>query len=131
MPWGDRKRASDPAFVQVMISPRSSDPLGHRRYWPIYAARRALRKASSAARCGLQRRPSSTGSGWPTYYMQEHYAMSTGMQNTLASLVFEGVLERFPKLKVGDDRGRLRLAAGAHLAHGQALGPACALRRRI
>jgi predicted TIM-barrel fold metal-dependent hydrolase len=42
----------------------------------------------------------STGSGWPTYYMQEHYATTTGMQNTVASLVFEGVLERFPELKV-------------------------------
>ena len=42
----------------------------------------------------------STPSGWPTYYMQEHYAATTGMQNTLTSLVFEGVLERFPKLKV-------------------------------
>ncbi len=42
----------------------------------------------------------STGSGWPTYYMEEHYAATTGMQNTLTSLVFEGVFERFPKLKV-------------------------------
>ena len=43
---------------------------------------------------------SSTGTGWPTYYMQEHFAQSSGMQNTLMSLVFEGVFERFPKLKV-------------------------------
>src|SRR5262249_61984388 len=32
------RRADNPAFVQILISPRSSDPLGHRRYWPIYAA---------------------------------------------------------------------------------------------
>jgi hypothetical protein len=32
--------------------------------------------------------------------MQEHYATTTGMQNTVTSLVFEGVLERFPGLKV-------------------------------
>ena len=32
--------------------------------------------------------------------MEEHYAATTGMQNTLTSLVFEGVFERFPKLKI-------------------------------
>ena len=42
----------------------------------------------------------STGSGWPTYYMQEHYSFETGMQGVMASLVFEGVFERFPKLRV-------------------------------
>ena len=42
----------------------------------------------------------STGSGWPTYYMQEHYSFETGMQGVLASLVFEGVFERFPDLRV-------------------------------
>src|SRR6185312_12329757 len=35
-------RADDPSFSQIIISPRSSDPLGHRRYWPIFeAAQRA------------------------------------------------------------------------------------------
>jgi len=42
----------------------------------------------------------STGSGWPTYYMQEHYSFETGMQGVLASLVFEGVFEQFPHLRV-------------------------------
>ena len=61
----------------------------------------ALRPPDRAARAGLQRRPRRRPpSGWPTYYMQEHYAMTSGMQTTLASLVFEGVFERFPKLKV-------------------------------
>ena len=32
--------------------------------------------------------------------MQEHYSFETGMQGVLASLVFEGVFERFPKLRV-------------------------------
>ena len=94
------RRASDPAFMQVMISPRSSDPLGHRRYWPIYAAAERCGKPLALHVAGYSGGHPSTGSGWPTYYIQEHYAMSTGMQNTLASLVFEGVLERFPKLKI-------------------------------
>jgi hypothetical protein len=94
------RRAGDPAFVQVMISPRSSDPLGHRRYWPIYAAAERCGKPLALHVAGYSGGHASTSSGWPTYYIQEHYAMSTGMQNTLTSLVFEGVLERFPKLNV-------------------------------
>jgi predicted TIM-barrel fold metal-dependent hydrolase len=94
------RRATDPAFVQVMISPRSSDPLGHRRYWPIYAAAERCGKPLALHVAGYSGGHPSTGSGWPSYYIQEHYAMSTGMQNTLASLVFEGVFERFPRLNV-------------------------------
>ena len=82
------------------MSPRSSDPLGHRRYWPIYeAAERANRPIGLHVQ-GYSGGHPSTPAGWPTYYMQEHYAMTSGMQNTLMSLVFEGVFERFPKLKI-------------------------------
>jgi predicted TIM-barrel fold metal-dependent hydrolase len=94
------RRAGDPAFVQVMISPRASDPLGHRRYWPIYAAAQAADLPITLHVQGYSGGHASTASGWPTYYMQEHYAMASGMQNTLTSLVFEGVFEQFPKLKV-------------------------------
>jgi predicted TIM-barrel fold metal-dependent hydrolase len=93
-------RAGDPAFVQILISPRSSDPLGHRRYWPIYeAAQRAGRPIALHVQ-GFSGGHASTASGYPTYYMQEHYVMTGNMQGTVASLVFEGVFERFPKLKV-------------------------------
>jgi predicted TIM-barrel fold metal-dependent hydrolase len=94
------RRADNPGFVQVIMSPRSSDPLGHRRYWPIYAAAERCNRPIALHVQGFSGGHASTGSGWPTYYMQEHYAAATGMQNTLASLVFEGVFERFPKLKV-------------------------------
>ena len=95
------RRAGDPAFVQIMISPRSSDPLGHRRYWPIYAAAERCGKPLGAACRRLQRRPPVDRLGLadllhPRALRHER----RGMQNTLASLVFEGVLERFPKLKV-------------------------------
>src|SRR4051812_29796185 len=33
-----RKRAGDPNFVQVLLLSRNVEPLGQRRYWPIYEA---------------------------------------------------------------------------------------------
>ena len=73
------RRAGDPAFVQILLSPRSSDPLGHRRYWPIFAAAERAQSSDRAAR----RRASAAATprparGWPTYYMQEHYAHRAG-----------------------------------------------------
>ena len=43
------RRSSDPAFVQILMSPRAADPLGNRRYWPIYAA--AEVHTASRSRC--------------------------------------------------------------------------------
>src|SRR5262245_1015901 len=37
-------RAGDRSFSQVVMSPRSAEPLGRRKYWPIFAA---------AERCGF------------------------------------------------------------------------------
>ena len=94
------RRATDRSFSQIIISPRSSDPLGHRRYWPIFEAAQRCNRPIALHVQGFSGGHASTASGWPTYYMEEHYAATTGMQNTLTSLVFEGVFERFPKLKV-------------------------------
>jgi predicted TIM-barrel fold metal-dependent hydrolase len=63
------RHAGDRRFVQVLIPSRTGAPLGHRKYWPIYAA---------AERHGLpigihfggeaQGHPISAA-GWPTYYV--------------------------------------------------------------
>jgi predicted TIM-barrel fold metal-dependent hydrolase len=94
------RRGGDRSFAQIIISPRSSDPLGHRRYWPIFAAAERGNRPIALHVQGFSGGHASTGSGWPTYYMQEHYATSSNMQTTLVSMVLEGVFERFPKLKV-------------------------------
>src|SRR6476660_5320932 len=93
-------RAPDAAFRQIIISPRTSEPLGRRRYWPIFAAAEAAGLPIGLHPAGNSGGYPSTGSGWPTYYMQEHYSFETGMQSVMASLIFEGVFERFPKLRV-------------------------------
>ena len=30
--------ADNPLFIQITVPPRSSEPLGRQRYWPIYEA---------------------------------------------------------------------------------------------
>ena len=40
------------------------------------------------------------GGGWFSFYIEEHFAFAHSVQSVLTSLVFEGVFERFPKLKV-------------------------------
>ncbi len=93
-------RAGNSAFRQIIVSPRTAEPLGRRRYWPIFEAAQAAGLPVGLHPAGASGGYPSTGSGWPTYYMQEHYSFETGMQGVLASLVFEGVFERFPQLRV-------------------------------
>ena len=94
------RRAGDRRFVQVIFSPRASDPIGHRRYWPIYEAAERNNLPLGLHSAGFSGGHPSTPSGWPTYYMQEHYSFFTAMQSVVTSLIFEGVFDRFPKLKV-------------------------------
>ena len=95
------RRAADPAFVQIMMSPRAGEPLGQP---PLLADLRGGRaRATCRWRCTWRATaaaiPPPAPAGRPTT-CRSTTRMTTGMQSTLASLVFEGVFERFPKLKV-------------------------------
>ena len=94
------RRAADRRFKQVLLSPKAQEPLGRKRYWPIYAAaeRAGLPIAFHPAAIGGGH--ASSGAGAPTYYLEEHNTFGTIMQAVLTSLIFEGVFARFPKLKV-------------------------------
>jgi uncharacterized protein len=91
--------AGDPAFAQVFMLTRTGEPAGNRRYWPIYAAaeRHGLPVALHVFGSGGH---AYTGTGWPSYYMEEGAGHSTSCQTVVTSLVIEGVFERFPRLKV-------------------------------
>lgn len=93
------RRAGNPAFIQVSLPPRSAEPLGRRRYWPIYRA-----AAEHGLPIGLHvsgvNGYASTASGSPSYYIEEHHNNVQSMQGLVASLVLEGVFEEFRTLKV-------------------------------
>lgn len=93
------RRAGDPNFAQVLLLSRTGEPIGQRRYWPIYeaAAEAGFPVAVHAFGYGGN---AVSGSGWPTYYIEEMVGHAQCSQTGLTSMVMEGIFERFPKLKV-------------------------------
>lgn len=94
------KWADDDRFVQVIVSTRAAEPLGSRKYWPIYAAAEAAGRPIGLHPAGYSGGHPSTGLGWPSFYFQEHYTFVPGSESLVTSMVLEGVFERFPGLKV-------------------------------
>ena len=72
--WG-----GDNNFAQILLLSRTAEPLGQRKYWPIFEA---------------------ACSGWPSFYIEEMVGHAENTQSLLTSMVFEGVFERFPTLKL-------------------------------
>ncbi len=59
-------RAGDKNFAQVLLLSRTSEPLGHRRYWPIYEAAAAAGLPVAVHAFGYGGWPISAG-GWGSY----------------------------------------------------------------
>jgi predicted TIM-barrel fold metal-dependent hydrolase len=91
--------ADDDRFVQVGMIVRTQEPLGRRKYWPMFAAAEAAGLPIGVHFGGAGGGP-TTGVGFPSFYIEEHAGMSTAFQDQLTSLVFAGVFERFPRLKL-------------------------------
>lgn len=91
--------ARDRRFVQIGLNPRSIEPLGRPRYWPIFRA-----AAETGLPIGLHVAPygqHANGAAGPgSYYIEEHFAFAHQLQTVIASMIFEGVFNRFPALKM-------------------------------
>jgi predicted TIM-barrel fold metal-dependent hydrolase len=83
----------------VLLPPRSLEPTGRSRYWPILRAAAEADLPIGMHVGGVNGHPVA-GSGWPSFYFEEHHANAQMMQGATASLVLEGCFERFPNLKV-------------------------------
>ena len=92
-------RAKDGRFVQVAFVPKSLEPAGRRRYWPIWEACEDLDLPVGMHSAAYGQR-ANTASGWASFYVEEHYSFAHVAQTVLVSMIFEGVFERFPKLKL-------------------------------
>ena len=93
------RRAGDANFAQVLLLSRTAEPLGQRRYWPIYAAAERANLPVGVHAFGYGGYP-VTGAGWPSYYIEEMVGHSQCCQSLLTSMVIEGVFEHFPRLRV-------------------------------
>jgi predicted TIM-barrel fold metal-dependent hydrolase len=94
-----QRRAVDPRFVQVSCAPQSEAPLGNRRYWPMFDAICQSGRPLAMHIGGIPGHP-PTGTGWPSYYFEHHFSNVPSAIALVTSLVFEGVFERFPKLRI-------------------------------
>ena len=93
------RRGRDKRFVQVFMPGRTHEPLGRKKYWPIYeaAAKHGLHIMSHAF--GSYGYP-ITGAGQASFYVEEHVGPAQAAQANIISLVAEGVFEQFPTLKL-------------------------------
>ena len=88
-----------PGFVQVLLPVRSEAPYGNRRYLPIFEAAARHDLVVSLQFGGAPGNP-PTGSGWPSYYIEEYVGMAQVFQTQVLNLVVEGVFDRFPNLRM-------------------------------
>jgi len=96
-----RRLAANPQVVAVFL-PTNDVAMGNRYFHPVYDA---------AQECGLPifshvgsgegdfRGAAALPGGQPSHFAERRAIFSTVAQANLSSLVFEGVFERFPKLK--------------------------------
>ncbi|MDA8052307.1 MAG: amidohydrolase family protein [Rhodospirillales bacterium] len=91
--------AGDPNFAQVLLLSRTAEPLGQRRYWPIYEAAERAGLPVGIHAFGYGGQP-ITGSGWPSFYLEEMVGHAQCAAALLTSLVMEGVFARYPRLAV-------------------------------
>ena len=106
VPWEDGELAAaeidtwgpHPGFVHALLIARAKEPLGRRKYWPMYAAA-CRHDLPVAIHFGGAGGGPITGTGYPAHYIEDHGGMPQTFQAQIISLIFEGVFQKFPTLK--------------------------------
>jgi len=91
--------AADPRFVQVLMLIRTAEPMGRRKYWRLYEAA-CEHDIPVGVHFGGWGRGPITSAGFASFYIEDTVGMATAFQEQLTSLVFEGVFQRFPSLRI-------------------------------
>ncbi|MEM7530609.1 MAG: amidohydrolase family protein [Chloroflexota bacterium] len=93
------RMGSHPAFAQILLVVRTREPLGRRKYHKMYEA--AVRhNLPIGIHFGGAGGGPITGTGWPSHYFEDHAGMPQAFQAQVISMVFEGIFDLFPELKV-------------------------------
>jgi predicted TIM-barrel fold metal-dependent hydrolase len=96
--------AGKPDYVYVAMTTHNIEPLGRRRYWPIYEAAEHYGLPIGLHVSGYNRY-AVTGAGFPAYYFDETHTIAHAQAAVAASFVAEGVFDKFPKLKIASMEG--------------------------
>jgi predicted TIM-barrel fold metal-dependent hydrolase len=91
--------ASDQRFVQVLLPVMADFMPGQRLMWPIYKAAEKHGLAIGL-HAGSTYRFAPTGSGWPSYQVEDYISHSTAFENAIVSFLAEGVFNVFPNLRL-------------------------------
>ena len=86
-------------FVQVLLLSAHVEPLGNRRYWPIYEAAAEAGPPRRRARLRLWRHADHQHRLAELLRRGNDRAMRSSLQTGLSSMIIEGVFERFPGLR--------------------------------
>jgi len=93
----EHKGADGDRFVQVMFCGASDEPIGRARYWPIFEACEHYGIPVGIHAAGGKR---GTPCGHTNFYFEDHTDFALVDFPIVASLIFEGVFDRFPSLQV-------------------------------
>ena len=87
--------AHDKRFVQILLPVAMEMMAGRRYYWPIYEAAQR-HNLPIGLHAGSMYRYAPTSNGWPSHHLQDYVSNSQAFESQLLSLVYEGVLGKFP-----------------------------------
>ncbi|MET3936659.1 amidohydrolase family protein [Arthrobacter sp. OAP107] len=90
---------SHPGVISLLGLSKTYEPLGSRKYWPIFeaAVAQGLPVQIHLSQGGGH---ANTGTGWTSYHAEYHVAHVQSVQAQMLSLILRGTFDRFPDLKV-------------------------------
>jgi len=95
----ERCAAASDRFVQIAVAPRTERPLGHPKYWDLFEAAAELDLPISLHPAGMGGH-SGHATGVPSSFFELHAGLHFSIFSAISSLIFEGVFDRWPTLRI-------------------------------